>query len=410
MNINHFCMKCMEGTLNESGVCTSCGAKDSDNGNMHLPVRSILNGKYLVGNVIGEGGFGITYIGFDLALEIRVAIKEFCPKGLVGREAEDGMTLYPYNEDAEEAFEKEKNKVINEARRLAKFRNEKGVVSVRDFFVENGTAYIVMDYIEGMTLKKYLKTLKNSGDGCMSMEEVLKLFRPLMETLTKIHRENIIHRDISPDNIMISKDLKTVHLIDFGTARDTLDGHTMSIYSKSFYTPIEQDSEKMKQGPWTDVYALCATIYICITGRRMPLAGDRRREDDLVAPREYGVEISATMETTLLKGLAVYPENRIQSVEELMKAFYEESHADYEEASNPQPESQGEKTSEESKEEKEQKTESSPKAPVDPQKVAMERMKVKAQLRTIRNKQNIISCGYLVLGVLLWIFIGVYYR
>ena len=259
MNINQTCMKCMTGKINEEGKCTSCGElKGTEkNGSIHLPLRTILKGKYLVGNVIGEGGFGITYIGYDLDLEIRVAIKEFCPKHSVGREAEDGLTLYPYNESSAEEFEREKEKFINEARRLAKFRNEGGVVSVLDYFIENGTAYIVMDYIDGITLKSYLKTLRDTTGRNMNMAGVLNLFKPVMETLAKIHKSSIIHRDISPENIMISKDFTKVYLIDFGTARNVESSQTLSEYYKGFYSPIEQRSSqrkgKMEQGPWTDV-------------------------------------------------------------------------------------------------------------------------------------------------------------
>jgi len=323
MNINQVCMKCMMGKLNENGVCTSCGAESAseNNGSMHLPVRTILKGKYLIGRVIGEGGFGITYIGYDLDLEIRVAIKEFCPKQYVGRESSDGLTIYPYKEQGAEIFEEEKKKFINEARRLAKFRSEAGVVSVLDYFRENGTTYIVMDYIDGITLKKYLKRLHDS-DTNMEMAEVLKLFRPVMETLAKIHKENMIHRDISPENIMFSNDFKKVYLIDFGTARQTENGLTLSEYYKSFYTPIEQRSRQLQQGPWTDVYALCATIYVCITGRVLQESWDRMVEDNLVAPSEYGVHLPVHMEDALMKGLAIKAEDRIRSMEELMEAFY----------------------------------------------------------------------------------------
>lgn len=325
MNINEVCMKCMNGKLNEDRKCSNCGFTDSidKEGSLHLPTRSILKGKYLIGTVIGEGGFGITYIGFDLDLEIRVAIKEFCPKQYVGREAKDGLTLYPYNEKDAEFFEEEKQKFINEARRLAKFRNEGGVVSVLDYFIENGTAYIVMDYIDGITLKKYLKTLHDTTGDYMNIDNVLKLFKPIMKTLDKIHKSNIIHRDISPDNIMLSENFSKIYLIDFGTARNIEDGHTLSEYSKSFYTPIEQLSNKMKQGPWTDVYALCATIYICITGRTLPESVSRLVEDDFISPIKLGIDISSQIESVLIKGLEVKPENRIQSVEELMNLLYE---------------------------------------------------------------------------------------
>ena len=183
MNINQMCMKCMMGKINEDGICTSCGAlQDAEkNGSIHLPIRTILRGKYLVGKVIGEGGFGITYIGYDLDLEICVAIKEFCPKAYTSRDVEDGITLYLCDESKEEVFAAERDKFINEARRLAKFRNEGGVVSVLDYFMENGTAYIVMDYIDGITLKSYLKTLRNTTAKSMNMAGVLKLFKPIMD-------------------------------------------------------------------------------------------------------------------------------------------------------------------------------------------------------------------------------------
>ena len=328
MNINQMCMKCMMGKINEDGICTSCGTlQDAEkNGSIHLPIRTILRGKYLVGKVIGEGGFGITYIGYDLDLEICVAIKEFCPKAYTSRDVEDGITLYLCDESKEEVFAAERDKFINEARRLAKFRNEGGVVSIMDYFIENGTAYIVMDYIDGLTLKSYLKTLRNTTGKSMNMAGVLKLFKPIMEALVKIHKAGIIHRDISPENIMISKDFKKIYLIDFGTARDMESDHTLSEYHKGFYTPIEQrisqSKGKMEQGPWTDVYALCATIYLCITGRIMPDSVARITEDDIIMPSKFGITISPEMEAVLMHGLAVKPENRIQSVEELMQGFY----------------------------------------------------------------------------------------
>ena len=246
MNINHICMSCMT-ELNEKGICPNCHTDNASNrnDNRHLPVRTILRGKYLVGRVIGEGGFGITYIGYDLDLQICVAIKEFCPRELAGREMTDQVTLLPYNAESEEFFEAEKEKFIDEARRLAKFRSEQGVVSVLDYFKENKTAYIVMEYIEGVTLRKYLNMLNVH----MQLDELLVLLKPLMETLEKIHKANIVHRDISPDNIMIRKDRKKIYLIDFGSARDVNGEHSMSVYRKGSYTPVEQQSRRGNQGP-----------------------------------------------------------------------------------------------------------------------------------------------------------------
>ena len=319
--MKNVCMKCMTGTINEEGKCTNCGAINATekNGSMQLPVRAILKGKYLVGRVIGESGLGITYIGYDQELKKRVAIKEFYPKYNARRMSADGITICPYDEGTAEEFESEKENFINEARILEKFRNEDGVVSVMDYFMENGTAYIVMEYIDGFTLKSY-------AGKTMSMAEALKVFKPVMETLAKIHNAGIIHRDICPENIVISKDFTKAYLIDFGTAEDVKNGHNMSNYCKSFYSPIEQrcaqTSDKMQQGTWTDVYALCVTIYGCITGRVMSDSVSRLMEDDIIMPRELGVDISPAMEAVLMKGLAVRPEERIQSMEELMQMLY----------------------------------------------------------------------------------------
>lgn len=313
-------MSCMKATIDEQGICTYCQTADASNINdkRHLPVRTILKGKYLIGRVIGEGGFGITYIGYDLDLQFPVAIKEFCPREFAGREMTDRLTLLPFDAGSEEIFEQEKEKFIDEARRLARFRNEQGVVSVLDYFKENETAYIVMDFVEGITLRKYLGMLNT----LMPLSELLTLLKPLMETLEKIHGEQMIHRDISPDNIMIRKDRKKVYLIDFGTARDVTAGHTLSVYRKGAYTPLEQQSRDGHQGSWTDVYALCATIYYCITGKTIPEAVDRVMEDKLIPPSKLGVEISSAMEEILLKGLAIRPENRVQTMGELMQVLY----------------------------------------------------------------------------------------
>ncbi|MBR5596719.1 MAG: serine/threonine protein kinase [Lachnospiraceae bacterium] len=325
MNTNDICMSCMVGKLNNEKVCLNCKGKDSEiqNNSRHLPLRTILNGKYLVGKVLGEGGFGITYIGFDLNLEIRVAIKEFCPREYAGRDATDSQTILPFDKSSEEIFEAEKSKFLKEARNLAKFRNETNVVSVLDYFVENGTAYIVMDYIDGITLRTYAQNWKQK-EKRMPLESVLELLQPIMEVLEKIHKENIVHRDISPDNIMIEKYGKEAYLIDFGTARDYVSSHSMSSYQKGSYTPLEQQSRKGEQGPWTDVYALCATIYVCITGKTIPLAVDRIMEDDLIPPHKLGIQISQKQESALMRGLALLVEDRISSIKELREALYED--------------------------------------------------------------------------------------
>ena len=214
MNINNLCPNCL--TEYEGSMCPHCRHVRSDRqDNAHaLKPYTILSGKYLVGNVIGEGGFGITYIGFDLNLEVKIAIKEYYPNGFVTRESEVTSMVTGYTTNDPEQFQKWKDSFVREARNLAKFSNLPGIVHVRDFFQENNTAYIIMEYVEGETLKTYLKNRRSP----MSVEEVLELMEPVIKSLSKVHDGGIIHRDISPDNIMIQEggDIK---LIDFGAAR-----------------------------------------------------------------------------------------------------------------------------------------------------------------------------------------------
>ncbi len=321
MDVRKICMNCLEGTLNERGVCDKCQQAEQEirTRSNHLPFRTILKGKYLVGKVIGEGGFAVTYLGYDLDLEIKVAIKEFCPGQMAGRERTKGLDVLPFNKDVAETFMEEQEKFINEAKRLAKFRNKNGIVSVLDYFKENNTAYIVMDYIDGVTLKQYCKML----NAPMKYDELLTLLHPVILALKEIHQNGIIHRDISADNIMITRDKKNAYLIDFGTARET-QSETPTGYSKSFYTPWEQTTQSMKQGPWTDVYAMCATIYYCTTGRHLPKIVDRLANAEIVTYDQLQISIPPHIEATLVEGLALHPDSRIRSMEELEQKLYKE--------------------------------------------------------------------------------------
>ncbi len=174
---------------------------------------------------------------------------------------------------------------------------------MKDYFQENRTAYIVMEFIEGKTLKE---VLTESG-GRMDVETVLAMMKPVMESLEVVHREGLIHRDISPDNIMID-DRGKVKLLDFGAARDFLaEGErSLSVVLKPGYAPEEQYRSHGKQGPWTDIYGLCATIYRAVTGEVPAESLDRVAGEKLKRPSEYGINMGKAREDTLMKGLEVY--------------------------------------------------------------------------------------------------------
>ncbi len=310
-----YCMKCMC-VLNETGKCTYCGFTGEVRKIPHqLCPGTILNQRYLVGNSIGQGGFGITYIGLDMKLGMRVAIKEFYPNGYANRNTGVSSELTIVDEKQEKFFRDGRTRFYNEARAVAKFSGHHGIVDVRDFFEENNTAYIVMEYLEGKNLREYIKE-----NGLFTPEKIMTLLEPVFEALEKVHEEHIIHRDISPDNIMILKD-GSAKLMDFGAARvvDYSDQKSLSIILKAGYAPEEQYRAKGMQGPWTDIYALCATIYKCITGITPDDALQRCFEDTLKPPSVLGINIDAGVEAALQKGLAVRYQERCQTIAEFRK-------------------------------------------------------------------------------------------
>ena len=313
-----YCPYCMNEIGINDTVCPTCGKRtDEEIPSHHLKPGTILYNKFYIGAALGEGGFGITYIGRDLNLDIKVAVKEFYPNGFVNRShtlSSDlicGMSM-----DKKEFFTKGKEKFLQEARVLAKFSKDPGIVEVRDFFEENNTAYIVMEFLEGVDLKEFIKRR-----GRLSPTQTLNLLMPVMNALTKIHAQGLIHRDISPDNIRIVND--GVRLLDFGAARDmsSLANKSLSIMLKPGYAPEEQYRSRGNQGPWTDVYALCATMYKCVTGVTPDDSTQRLFNDELKTPTQLGVSVDPVFEYALMKGLAVVQSNRCQTVDELLALF-----------------------------------------------------------------------------------------
>ena len=324
MKIENLCTNCMRERRNPDGICEFCGfdVRTFELPRHHMRPFTILAGKYLIGNAIGEGGFGITYIGMDLNLEVRVAIKEYYPQGAAVRDCRtNDSTVWSYSKSTQVFFEEGREKFINEAKTIAKFRNVPEIVGVIDFFRENQTAYIVMEYLDGQTLKQYLK----ATGGKITADELLRMMKPLISSLGKIHSQGLIHRDISPDNIMLMKD-GSIKILDFGGARDFIsqNGKSMSVLVKHGYAPEEQYRSHGDQGPWTDVYALCATMYRCITGKIPPEALDRLYEDELKPSSSFGVNCPRYVEQAINKGLSVHKDGRYQSMEELYDALYKE--------------------------------------------------------------------------------------
>lgn len=287
--------------------------------NLHcLRKGTRLIGRYTIEKVLGQGGFGITYLGIDELHEKKVAIKEFFPQGIVTRniEYEDAVTVTFVGE--KDNYNKGKEKFLKEARIMARFSKDEGIVKAQDFFEINNTAYIVMEYLEGITLKQYLRENER-----IESEELLELFVPLIESLDEIHSQGLIHRDISPDNIMVLLGGK-IKLMDFGAARAYTDfgEKSLSLILKPGYAPPEQYQTHGVQGPWTDIYALCATMYKCLTGENPPDAIERVMDDNLKEISEFGIPVSKQMEETIIKGMSISARNRYQNIEEFCEDLY----------------------------------------------------------------------------------------
>lgn len=317
------CYGCFRPLKGDENICPYCGYHvhailDSEH---ILKPGTVLNQKYTIGKTLGEGGFGITYLAWDNNMQTKIAIKEFFPANLVARDtnSESNTQIYTISKAYSDEFHTGMERFVKEAAVLSKFFKLQGIVSVKDFFYENGTAYIVMEYIEGITLKEYLK----QKGGKLSVEETLTLMKPVMESLAIVHREKMLHRDISPDNLMISSDFQ-VKLIDFGSARyyDAQSDKSMTVILKHGYAPIEQYSSNGNQGTWTDVYSLCATIYRMLTGKVPDEAINRIKNDGLVPVRSLVNKVPKNIESAIGKGLSVMPENRQQTVEELYHELY----------------------------------------------------------------------------------------
>lgn len=314
------CISCMEDMSSLSGsVCPHCGFDNANEAGIQPPyamkTNTIIHGRYLVGKVLGQGGFGITYIGFDLVLNIKVAIKEYFPMGMATREQSRSNTLLwsPTQVNTKQRQDGYEN-FLKEARKTAKIDSIPSIVRVRDTFLENETAYIIMDFVEGVTLKDKL-----AQSGPMPVSECIRFLKPMMEGLAQVHKMGIIHRDISPDNIIVQPD-GNLKLLDLGAAKDMTSGQGQSqLVTKKGFSPLEQYTEAGQIGPWTDVYALCATIYYCITGKMIPSALDRMGNDGVTFPAGMKESIPPHIEAALKAGLAIEAKNRLQSVNDLLE-------------------------------------------------------------------------------------------
>lgn len=334
------CLGCMQLFSEEYQVCPHCGCivGQEQMEAFHLKPGTVLKGRYLIGRALGYGGFGVTYRAWDLELDRQVAVKEYFPGEFCTR-VPGTEELSIYEGDRREQYEAGRKKFAEEAARQVKLENIPGIAKVYDTFEANHTAYIIMECLNGETLKAYLKVHRT-----LPAQDAVSLMMPVLHALEKAHEIELIHRDIAPDNLFLEAyspeegqklpegvvrlsdgTCWKVSLIDFGAARFATTKHSrsLSIILKPGYAPVEQYNSKGNQGPWTDVYAICATLYRMITGHIPEEAPDRSREDKLVLPSRYA-KLPDSVENAIINGLNVRAEDRTQSV----AALREELNAD----------------------------------------------------------------------------------
>ena len=313
MKVNR-CYGCMEEIT--AYPCSHCGYQPGESPGYALAPGTILNGKYLVGKLLGQGGFGLTYIGWDLMLEQKVAIKEYYPSGQVVRQ--NGASLEWYGtQQAQTARDSGKDIFLKEARKMTRVRKIPQVVQVLDLFLANETAYIVMDFIEGETLKQRLQKT-----GPLSWQDARDIFLPVVQAMEQVHQAGLIHRDLSPDNLMLQPD-GGVQILDLGAAKDlNLNSGVSSMQvAKSGFSPLEQYIQQGGSGTWTDVYALAATIYYTLTGILPPSAVDRLSKDSLRWDLPQLKALPSGVLHALQKAMAIRSEDRTQTMQELYQSL-----------------------------------------------------------------------------------------
>lgn len=318
------CMGCM--AEHTGWPCSECGWKEGTppESPAYLPPRTVLDNRYLLGKVLGAGGFGITYLAWDLNLDIKLAIKEYFPAA-AGLRSHQHSTVVPANTQSRAAFAHGLAKFLEEGRALARFHGHPGIASVMTFFNANNTSYIVMKFEDGHTLEDEIQ----KKGGRLAFDETAAIAMHVMDALRAVHAEGILHRDISPDNIVINRHGQ-IKILDFGSAKRemTVRETTMQMTLKRGFSPEEQYHASGRQGPWTDVYAVAATIYKCLTGERPPEALDRLNEDNIRRPSEFGVRMPAKCERALMRALAVRAADRYQTIAEFQQAFAPEPDRD----------------------------------------------------------------------------------
>ena len=322
---NELCMNCFS-VKGPYEVCRYCGYVEGTPPEQphYLRPGTVLKGHFIVGTAIGVGGFGITYKCYDATLGVIVAIKEFFPVGLVNRSPGE-MKVGLLSGEKEKQYKNQIKRFLMEAQSIAEFGKANDIVNVFDYFEENNTAYIVMEYIDGVLLKDYLEK-----QGALSPDIAMTIIEPVVEALKKIHASGIIHRDISPDNIFIAGE-DSVKVFDFGAAilNDESGAKEGEKVIKVGYSAPEQYRDSAGQGYFTDIYSIGAILYQMITGQKPIESTEREYKDELKSPLELGFDIEPNLDRAIMEALAVQPALRFQGIQQFDDAINGKRKAEY---------------------------------------------------------------------------------
>lgn len=314
------CQSCMMGTY-VNGICTHCHRRQksaAERDPSALPLGLVLHQRYRLGNVLGRGGFGITYTAWDQQQNIPVAVKELFPNRDVRRES-DGKTVSVMR-GQEAYFAQISQRFSEEAGLLLKLQEKPSVVRVYHLFQEHKTLYYVMEYLDGMDLNAWLQ-----HNGPMPWSKLSGIISTVLKALDALHAVGLIHRDLSPDNIFLSRD-GSVRLIDFGSVRAYEGTSHFTVFVKKSFAPWEQYQTNSAQGPWTDIYSLCVTMYFALSGKLPPVASERRLQDQAVPIQTLCPDLPQHVADAIAYGMAVRPEARCQSAAQLHRLLFPAVH------------------------------------------------------------------------------------
>ena len=298
------CEKCGRPIADSAAACPYCGYSQTEEVPNALQPGWEIAGRYRIESVIGIGGFGITYRAYDKKLACTIALKEYFPSGITNR-IPGSKEVILYAGKRTEEFRQGYARFLNEAQNMMQFHSVPNIVQVREYFEENGTAYIVMEYLRGHPLE---------------WERTVAIGAVVCDALAALHRKGIVHRDVSPDNIFLCDDGK-IKLIDFGAARVSVQQTPLTVVFKDCFTPPEQYSRSAHQGPQTDIYALGATLYTAMLGKKPESALNRWPTDHLKAPHALKPEIPEPVSNAVMQALALEPELRFSRAEEFSRAL-----------------------------------------------------------------------------------------